>query len=392
MPCTRSRIILTLDDLLTPAGREPFLAAVESGSCWHLPVDRAGDMPDLLPWSTIETLVGRNLVPPGQFRIVVDGNELAQAVYCDREGRSRPEVVQNLAAQGATMAINAIDMLVPAIGRLGAVLERRLRGRVGANCYITFGIGSAFPPHCDAHDVLVLQLHGAKRWRRFGVPFEFPVRGGRPAVTDPIWEGNMTPGDLLFLPRGEVHSAVPLDRPSVHLTFGLHEPTGTDVLQWLAAKAADVGILRRGVGPTLTGEARSLREQELKTALHGLVEDMTIAAFLADRDVERPFQSFAPLGTFGPEGVTIGPEDMLVSALRRRLDLVAGETGEALLLIGGKRIRLSHLARRALGELTLHDPLPAAALAHALGVDFSDRDFAGALEQLVRESLISLAA
>ncbi|WP_156397355.1 MULTISPECIES: JmjC domain-containing protein [unclassified Sphingomonas] len=348
-------------------------------------------MPALLPWSTIETLVGRNLMPRGHFRIVVDGNELAQAVYCDREGRPRPELVQNLAAQGATMAINSIDMLVPGIGRLGAVLERALRSRVGVNCYLTFGAGSAFPPHCDAHDVLVLQLHGAKRWSRFGIPFESPVRGSRPAVADPIWEGNMTPGDLLFLPRGEVHSAVPLGRPSVHLTFGLNEPTGADVLRWLATKAADVEILRRGVGPTLTGKGRTLREQELKAALHGLVEDMTIATFLADQDVERPFQSFAPLGMLGPEGVTIGPGDMLVSALRRRLDLVAGEAGEALLLIGQKRIRLSHLARRALTELTLNDPLPAEALAHALAVDFYDSDYAGALEQLARESLISIA-
>jgi hypothetical protein len=376
--------------LVTPAGREPFLAALERKSCWHLPVDRAGEMPALLPWSTIETLVACNLVPRERFRIVVDGNELARAIYCDPDGRPRPEAIQNLAAQGATMAINSIDMLVPAIGRLGAALERALRSRVSVNCYLTFGAGSAFPPHCDAHDVLVLQIHGAKRWRRFGIPFDFPVQGRRPAVADPVWEGSMSPGDLLFLPRGEVHSAVPLSRPSVHLTFGLYEPTGADVLHWLAIKAADVAMLRRGVGPTLTGEARALREQELKTALHGLVEEMTISAFLTDQDVERPFQTFAPVGILGPDGVTIGPADMLVSALRRRLDLVAGEAGEALLLIGQKRIRLSHLARRALTELTLHDPLPAAALAHAVGVDFYDSDFAGALEQLARESLISL--
>jgi len=377
--------------LLTPAGREPFLAALESKSCWHQPVDRAADMPALLSWSTLETLMGGNLVPREKFRIVVDGNDLARAVYCDGEGRPRPDVVQSLAAQGATMAINSIDMLVPAIARLCVALERALRSRVGVNCYLTFGAGSAFPPHCDAHDVLVLQLYGAKRWRRFGIPSAFPVRGNRPVVAEPLWEGSMAPGDLLFLPRGEVHSAVPLSRPSVHLTFGLHEPTGADVLHWLATKAADVEAVRRGLGPTLTGEARTLREQELKSALHGLIEEMTVAAFLAEQDVERPFQSFVPLRMLGPEGVTIGPEDRLVSALRRRLDLATGKAGEAVLLIGKKRIRLSHLARRALTELTLHDPLPAAALAHALGVDFYDSDFAGALEQLARESLISLA-
>lgn len=384
--------MLTLDDLVTATGRAPFLAALEAKSCWHLPLDRAAEVEDLLPWSAVEALVGGRLVPGASLRVLVGGNELARTSYCDGEGRLRPDVVQNLAAQGATLAINAIDAVVPVLGQLAAAMERELRYKIGVNGYLTFGTGSAFAAHGDAHDVLVLQLHGAKRWRRFGSPFAFPVHSTRPAVGDPIWEAVLRPGDLLFLPRGEVHAALPETRPSVHLTFALQEPTGVDLVQWLATRAAEVETLRRGLAPTLTGDARLQRERELKIALHALVDDATIGAFLGDEDRARTLRAVAPLGMLRPPPLALAPDAIVVAALRRPLDLATGQAGDVLLMLGNRRIRLSQLARRALNELAVRGHLSLAALAQSLEVTLPDSDFAGAIAELVRESLIAPAA
>lgn len=386
-----SRAIQTLQDLLTDAGQAPFLTAFETKSCWHFPAPRAAQVRDLLAWETIEALVGGHLAARDRFRVVVNGNELTSTAYCDDAGRLLPEVVQDLAAQGATLAIDAIDELAPAIGRLSAAMERRLRCKIGANCYLSFGEASAFPAHCDAHDVLILQIYGAKQWRRFGVPFAYPMAGRRPTVVEPIWEGAMGPGDLLYLPRGEVHAATPVIRPSVHLTFGLYEPTGIDFINWLAVKARDMEPLRRGLGPTLSGEARTTRDKALKAGLVELLGAATVDEFFTEMDRERAPRPLAPLGMLLKTPSQLQLETLLISALRRRLDLAADQPGEALLALGKRRTRLSNLARRALAEITARERLTVASLARSLGAAPDDQDFIRALDELAGKSLIEIA-
>lgn len=348
-------------------------------------------MQALLPWSLIEALVAQGLVPSDRFRVLLEGSELPRASYCDAAGKPLPDVVQDLAAQGATLAINAIEVLVPALGRLAATLERQSRCKVGINCYLSFGTGSAFIPHSDAHDVLVLQLYGSKSWRRFGIPYAFPIPGlpRRPAVQEPVWVGDMTPGDLLFLPRGEVHAATPIDGPSVHLTFGLYEPTGIDVLQWLATRAGEVEALRRGLGPRLTGQARKQRTEAMVSALHALVDDASIEAFLAETDLARRVRPLAPLGRVRGTVAPFAAETLLSSALRRPVDLRIGQQGQVLLTLGSRRLRLSQAARRALAEINGHEAMTVAALAKALGTDPMDSGLVASLDELVRKALIA---
>ena len=41
-------------------------------------------------------------------------------------------------------------------------------------------------------------------------------------------------GDLLYIPRGWWHVAMPLDEPTLHLTVGVNNLTGADFLRWFA--------------------------------------------------------------------------------------------------------------------------------------------------------------
>lgn len=380
--------IRTLGDLATPEGTGPFLRAFAAKDCWHLRIDRPEAAQWLLPWATIETLVSSSLAPVDTFRVVVNANELPGELYTDARGRLRAEAVQGFAAQGATLVLNDIGALVPAIGELTTAMERELRCRIGVNCYVTFGELSAFRPHHDNHDVLVLQIQGVKRWRRYGQPVKFPIDkhqvAGQPEST---WEGIMAPGDLLYLPRGEVHSAIPEDRPSVHLTFGINEPTGADVLQWLAVKAKASEALRRDLGATLGGDDRMARDAEFATALRALTDGATVADFLADKDRERPLRPLASLGAAGH--ARFSPGMTLVSALRRRLDLATDQEGEAPLILGGRTVRLSQLARRALTQITDRHRITVVELAGRLGCEAGDEALALALNDLAAKSLIA---
>lgn len=383
--------MLTLDDLVTPDGLAGFLQAFAGKTRWYLRTGRAAGAEALLPWATLEALISNSLVPVDQFRVVINANELPKEVYSDAHGRLRTDAVQGFATQGATLVINNIGALVPALGELTTAMERDLRCRVQVNGYVTFGALSAFRPHHDDHDVLALQVHGAKLWRSYGTPVPYPIDKVSIAVDPaPIWEGPMTPGDLLYLPRGEVHAAAPQARPSVHLTFGISEPTGADFLRWLAVRAKGVETLRRDLGAILAGAARGEREAALRAALHELVDGATVEDFLADQDHERPPRAIAALGA-GPGGGRFGPETRLISALRRRLDLAADQEGEVLLSLGPRSVRLPQFARRALVEITGRHRITVAELAASLGCAADASELTACLEDLAAKCLITSA-
>ena len=164
------------------------------------------DVTILLPWHRIETLRRSDAIAPGAYYLGFQGGAVPSAAYRDGNGRLRFAVVEAFLNKGASLVIDGIERHVPAIGSLAAAIAAALDMRVGANAYLTFGAVSVFAPHEDAHDVLALQLHGAKRWQV-----------GAPAPADIVLE----PGTFLFVPRGVRHEAIPLALPSVHLSFGL---------------------------------------------------------------------------------------------------------------------------------------------------------------------------
>jgi len=66
----------------------------------------------------------------------------------------------------------------------------------------------------------VVQIAGSKHWRCYG-PAPIGIPTGElvnVAGRAPEWQGALVPGDVLYLPRGEVHCAVPVAPPSLHLT------------------------------------------------------------------------------------------------------------------------------------------------------------------------------
>ena len=384
--------LLTLGDLVTPEGVAAFLERFAAKTCWHQAAARAAEVDTLLPWCVIEGLVANGLIPADSFRVVVNGNELSSTMYGDARGRLRSDAMVGFAAQGATLIITDIGALVPAIGELTAAMERDLRCKVNVNCYVTFGAASAFLAHHDCHDVLCVQIHGVKRWRTYDPVVAFPVSPGR-SGSKPVlvWEGLMTPGDLLYLPRGVIHAAVPERPPSVHLTFGISEATGIDFIQWLATKAKDVEVLRRDMGAILTGRDRAVRDQELASALRALLDEVTVADFFGDQDQERLPLPLAALRACQSGAGLFLPEAELISALRRRLDLGVDLTGEILVSIGKRQYRLSQLSRRALAEITRHQRITVAALAATLDCEAEDRAIAASLEDLAGKSLIAIA-
>jgi len=86
---------------------------------------------------------------------------------------------------------------------------------INCNIYLTPSGEKAFPPHTDPHDVIVVQIAGAKRWFI-------------ESTSTPVSTYDMNPGNILLIPRGVVHHAESLESQtpySLHLTFGFFQPT-----------------------------------------------------------------------------------------------------------------------------------------------------------------------
>jgi len=246
-------MIRDLASLLTPTTEDTFLKAFLEKSRVHVKSDDPGRAKSLLPWAEINRLIESDVLPADRLRVVRANVDVLPFMFrsSDRTAQLRAGALRSLLAQGASLIINRIDDIVTGIGHLADAIERRLSSTVSVNAYLSFGRGSAFKAHWDSHDVLVVQLHGSKRWRSFGTPMAFPVEGAGPAEPfprDAIWEDRMVPGDVLYLPRGEIHeAALEGSEPSAHLTIGIAAPHGIDLLQSMVKTAMGDAVARADV-------------------------------------------------------------------------------------------------------------------------------------------------
>ncbi len=158
--------------------------------------------------------------------------------FADDNGRIIPSRVFTLFDKGATLVVSQFHEHHRPLARFCRGLERLFRHPVQCNIYLTPPGAQGFRVHYDTHDVLVMQIQGAKAWRLWHhQPVPHPTRqtpwpGGKLEPEGEPVKLVMQPGDALYVPRGVLHDAVSQDptEASLHLTIGLLEPSWTDVL------------------------------------------------------------------------------------------------------------------------------------------------------------------
>ena len=162
-----------------------------------------------------------------------------------------------LFAAGATIVLQGLHRTWGPLIDFTQELAEELGHPVQANAYVTPRQNTGFSDHYDVHDVFVLQMGGEKRWRLRPPVHPAPLRDEpwtdhRAAVEEasagePALEFTLRPGDVLYLPRGWVHSATALGGVSTHLTLGVHVWTR----RHLADALVDLGA--RGREPRRAG-------------------------------------------------------------------------------------------------------------------------------------------
>lgn len=354
--------------------------------------ERAAAFARLLPWETVNTLITADALVDGRVGMARQGRtlplEMVGAVGRPKTGDwIAPEAIQNLCDQGASLVLNNVEKRVPAIAAMNAMVERYLRCNTITNAYVSFNRDSAFKAHFDPHNVLILQLHGRKRWWCYGQTERFPLDGSVfPNLEDlpaPEWEGVLEPGDILFVPRGDVHRAMVEDANALHLTVTMTPPTGSDVLAWLGRRSLTEKLGRQYLPIHSGADERLVHQEALRALFHRLVDSLDLDALLVDADRARaPARPFS-LGL----GQSLEPSTEVQPALRRRIQLPVANGVDVRVELGGVVVTLSAVECKVLALLLEADACTMLQLATML----PDADVYVAVAGLARKALVFLS-
>ena len=218
----------------------------------------------------ISTTIGEEFPPPLLFR--------------DLHPMDDPEEIQQLFGTslyaaylaGSSIIWNHVDLISPRVAALCEDLQQPFHfPHAYANAYLTPPLSQTVPAHADDRDVLVFQLVGRKRWKVYErIPVHHPYpheQVGKAGMAVPesvlngplAFDGCLSPGDVLYLPRGMVHEAGTFytskpDQPpdlSFHITVALatHDWTlGGNLSRILQTKLLeDTATLRRSLLPAM---------------------------------------------------------------------------------------------------------------------------------------------
>ncbi|MEO7006254.1 MAG: cupin domain-containing protein [Terrimesophilobacter sp.] len=240
----------------------------------------------------VDELVARRAVRTPFVRMAREGVVLSPDRYTSGGGYGAEisdqldsEKVLSEFANGSTLVLQGLHRTWPALAEFIRQLDEDLGCSCQVNAYITPASARGFDPHYDVHDVFVIQIHGEKAWTIHEPVHPDPLAaqpwsGHRDAVAEqaagaPYLEQTFAPGDVLYLPRGWIHSATALGGTSIHLTIGVSSRTRYDIVRQLLTDLADNAKLRQslplGFGGSSTDAARDIVQQTLADLTEALV-------------------------------------------------------------------------------------------------------------------------
>lgn len=234
---------------------------------------------DLMCLSAFEKLLDGPDAPLERTDIFHGGHILRLMDIHHRSNRRVSDVSAEYIAKGATLRVRDIDRSSPMLAAFTRTVSRVYAAKSQINLYLTPPATAGFPPHFDNTDVFILQVAGSKKWSLYHeysnrVPLPDPDVAWEPERFQPLGEAEthiVKVGDVLYLPRGAMHSAVCTDEESLHLTISLKPLTVAELLQRELHRLSQIepGLRERAVWSVDGGEAE---EDDLRETMRGWLE------------------------------------------------------------------------------------------------------------------------
>ena len=220
--------------------------ALREGAAWRLLSGASGGRyAHLLSIADLDAFLRTDAAHHPRVSMADGGRQGSAAIppdeYLQTEGNriDLPRLLSRYDA-GGSLVVSQFHELHAPLAQFCRGLEKVFLHPVQANIYLTPPGAQGFRVHFDTHDVLVMQVSGAKSWRVWDdTPFPLPSRAtpwaNKQSPASAPHALTLNPGDALYLPRGVMHEAAAQsgDAPSLHITIGFLEASIADMLREL---------------------------------------------------------------------------------------------------------------------------------------------------------------
>ena len=305
---------IRFNELIAPLSRDDFFRDVYGQTAAYF-AGRQKRFSHLFSWETFNQLLSMSTAWSDKTtKLVRNGRALAPEEYCQpvqsRDGHAilAPSAsrIKDHLSNGATLVLELTERLSPGLSEVADAFQMAFGAPVACNIYCSWEGHRGFPPHFDTMDVFALQIEGEKTWRLFGGNFENPIEhhGYRyssfsrehhqSAQGKVLKESKMTPGDVLYIPRGQYHDALASNGASLHLSFGITEATGLDVMQILVNSVADDVLFRAALPHFDDAESHQSHLARLSDRLARLVSAESASKEMREYQRKRALRDFRP--------------------------------------------------------------------------------------------------
>jgi hypothetical protein len=272
----------------------------------------AGDFRDLLGIGELDEMLASGGRRRPDFRVISGGSQVPDGRYTRQTlmygDVADPRKIARELAAGATLVMQGLQDYHGPAGRFSRQLGHDLGRPVLVNAYLTPPGAQGFGSHFDPSDAFIIQVAGSKDWVLREPALPRPVaaeswdnvrrwRGWDTSHLEagPPWqEVTLAEGDVLWLPRGWVHSARSGTETSLHLTLAITNWTVHWAAQELLTRVVP-DAARRALPADFAASSGAAREAaaRLRADLATWLDHVT------DEEVGRQLQA-AATGQFAP--------------------------------------------------------------------------------------------
>lgn len=236
------KVGFNLAQVLSPLDISRFLKEYWEQNLLYIPRENPDYYAELLTMTDLDRVISTFGLRYPSLRLVKNGVSIPSTKYTYNMpwgGDSFSQVIDSEVVfsefyQGTTVVMQALHSNWVPLAQFCRNLETFFNYPVQTNIYMTPKQSQGFSAHYDTHDVFVLQVVGAKRWRVYEGPIHLPDRSQafKASETVPgklLLEQELKAGDMLYLPRGFIHEGLTSDNDSLHITVGIISYTWVDI-------------------------------------------------------------------------------------------------------------------------------------------------------------------
>ena len=194
--------------------------------------------PSFFTVTDLQRLLNNPLLRPEWVHVKVDEDRVKlenACFYKTVQGRELDfmdkEMLNNAINAGAAVVLEGIDILDAGVNEFVAQLDASLPCVMcNAEAFFSQQNNEAYDGHCDADDVLVIQLAGRKNWQLFQPQQRrySDIQNLSDQQLGPVMqEISMRPGDALYVRAGVPHRCITPGPFSLHMSFDLVDNTPT---------------------------------------------------------------------------------------------------------------------------------------------------------------------